>query len=168
MTVPAGFDICRYLLGEARAGGNREGQSMFKGMVAGVFAAGLALSAGLAVAAEMPAAEKAKPAAAAPAAAAPAMAMPAMSKFMVVTTHTGPECLKAMDEIQAQSPKLLKQCQLGCMSGNHTGWATLEGANEADVRAQLPASMREKAQITKVTMITPEEIKKAHEGMMKK
>ena len=140
---------------------------MTKGIAAGVLAAGLALSAGLVAAAEMgkPVGMPAK------AELAKAAAMPAkaeMGTYVAVASHTGAECMKAMDEIQAQNPKLLKQCQLGCMSGNHTGWVTLEGANEADVRAQLPASMREKAQITKVTMITPEQIKTAHEGMMKK
>src|SRR2546428_9405588 len=40
--------------------------------------------------------------------------------FVITTTHTEEECLKAMDEAAATSPAWLSKTYCGCMHGDHT------------------------------------------------
>ncbi len=86
-----------------------------------------------------------------------------MPRYLVETTHTAGECLKALDDISAHDVKLLDSCQFGCKSGNHTGWAFLEGANEVDVKARLPQSLRQKARVVAVERFTVDQIRSYHE-----
>lgn len=81
---------------------------------------------------------------------------------MVESKHTEAECLKALDDIVASNPKLLDKCWMGCATGNHTGWATIEAQNEAEARNQLPQSLRQTAKISEVGKFTVEQIQSYH------
>lgn len=88
-----------------------------------------------------------------------------MAKFLVESPHTKEECLEALDELKDENPKLLDKMEFGCMSGEHTGWATVEAGSESEVRQMIPKVVREKAHIVEVNKITPEQIESFHQSM---
>ncbi|MDO8588376.1 MAG: hypothetical protein Q7T82_15215 [Armatimonadota bacterium] len=85
-----------------------------------------------------------------------------MPQFLLESPHTKEECLRALDELVDKEPTLLKESWFGCMSGDHTEYATIEASNESEVRGMLPEFLREKARVVEVTKITPEEVRRFH------
>ncbi len=85
-----------------------------------------------------------------------------MAHYMLQTTHSEAECLKALDEVAEQNPKLLDICWMGCGEGDHTGWATVEAKSEADARGMLPPTLRRDSKIVKVDKYTKEQIRGFH------
>jgi len=83
-------------------------------------------------------------------------------RFLVKATHTPEECLKTLDETSAKGKDVLSKFEWGCMSGDHTGYALLEGKDEMAIKKMLPAGMQE-AKIVKVDRFTAEQIKTFHE-----
>ena len=86
-----------------------------------------------------------------------------MANYMIETSHTKEECLKALDQMMEYNPKKLDKFYWGCSSGIHTGWAMMDADTEKEARDMLPPSMREKARITKVDIFTPQQIRSWHE-----
>jgi hypothetical protein len=87
------------------------------------------------------------------------------SSYLVMVPHTAEECLKALDAMSSDSPKMLAKMSFGCMSGDHTGYAIVNAESEEAVKDMIPAAQRDKAKIVKVSKFTPEQIKKLHEKM---
>ncbi len=87
----------------------------------------------------------------------------AKSKFIIMSSHTPEQCLKALDEVNAQGPKALSKYDWGCMSGDHTGYMEVSAANEKDALNMVPASMRGSAKVVKLNKFTPVQIKAFHE-----
>lgn len=86
-----------------------------------------------------------------------------MAKYLVEAPHTKENCLQALDEVVAKDSRLLDKFDWGCFAGNHTGWAIIEGENEAAIRDTLPASQRDTWSVTAVTKFTPEQIAAYHQ-----
>jgi hypothetical protein len=84
------------------------------------------------------------------------------TRFFVRVSHTPEECLKTLDEVSAKSKELLAKFDWGCMAGDHTGYAILEGKDEMAVKQMLPADMQN-AKIQKLNKFTAEQIKSFHE-----
>jgi hypothetical protein len=87
-----------------------------------------------------------------------------MSTFLIVSPHTAEECLAVMDEVN--KTKELTAWDWGCMSGNHTAYRTVKAADENAALAMVPESVRAKAQVYKVTKMTPAMLETAHKGHM--
>jgi hypothetical protein len=85
-----------------------------------------------------------------------------MAKYIVESPHTPEECLKAMDEVLAMGPDVLKQYYFGCMSGEHTGWVILDAKNESEALEVVPNFLRSKARAVAVNKFTPEQIMEEH------
>lgn len=85
-----------------------------------------------------------------------------MAKYIVEVPHTREECLKMMDEI-ASKKRALGKFDFGCMAGNHTGWAKVEARSEREALGILPVSLRKNACATKVSKVTPAQLKAFHE-----
>lgn len=83
-------------------------------------------------------------------------------KYLVMMPHTPEECLKALDDTAARSPKLLADMDWGCMSGDHTGYVTVKAKSEEAAKAMLPESQRAKAKVVKLNKFTQEQIKSFH------
>jgi hypothetical protein len=83
--------------------------------------------------------------------------------YVIESRHTEAECLNALDRIVAENPQLLDKCYMACMSGNHTGWATVEAEDETKARNMLPSNLRGSAKITEVSRFTPEQIRSFHD-----
>jgi hypothetical protein len=119
----------------------------------------LLLAAALTTIGAMAFGDDAKPTAAKPAAA----AKPAKAKYLVIAPHTAEQCLATLDEINSQNAKALSAWDFGCKSGDHTAYMTVTAASDEEVKAMLPASMKDSAKIVKLSKFTPAELKMAHE-----
>jgi hypothetical protein len=85
-------------------------------------------------------------------------------RYIVESRHTPEECLQALDEILAKGADTLGKFEWGCKSGDHTGYAFMEAANESQVRKLIPQFLSEKTRIVQVGKFTPQEIKSFHKA----
>ena len=85
-----------------------------------------------------------------------------MARYLIESPHTPAECLKALDAMLEKGAATLAKYDWGCMEGVHTGWTTVEAANESAARDTLPSSLRSKARIVKLNKFTPKEIESFH------
>jgi hypothetical protein len=86
-----------------------------------------------------------------------------MAKFQIVTPHHEAECIEALDEMLAHDAELLSHVAYGCHFGDHTGYAVIEAANEAEVRSRLPKSAGKWVRIVEVEYFAPEDIRSQHD-----
>jgi hypothetical protein len=85
-----------------------------------------------------------------------------MSLYVIESPHTKEECMQALDEMAQQQPQMLDKVVFGCMSGEHTGWATIEADNEEEVRKMLPSNVRGKAKVVPVSKFNKQQIESLH------
>ena len=85
-----------------------------------------------------------------------------MNAYFVQTSHTPEQCLTTLTEIKGKGDAVLSKFEFGCMSGNHTGYAFLEGTSEANVKLMLPKDAQEGAKIQKVDKFTSAQIEDLH------
>ena len=83
-----------------------------------------------------------------------------MALYQIETKHDDAECLHNLDELESKGT--LNKFYLGCDSGIHTGWATIEATSEAEALKIVPEFNRSRASIAKVSKFTPERIKQIH------
>jgi hypothetical protein len=92
--------------------------------------------------------------------------------YFVQIKHTPEQCVATLSDVKAKGDAFLSKFEWGCMSGDHTAYAFLEGKSEADVKMMLPKDEQATAKIQKVDKFTPDQIEKIHkskmEGGMKK
>ncbi len=82
--------------------------------------------------------------------------------YLVESSHTPAECLKALDEQLAIGPEMLKKTFYGCMKGDHTGYAIVDAKDVDEARKTVPASLLKKARIIEVGQFTPDMIRSFH------
>lgn len=82
--------------------------------------------------------------------------------YFVTTTHTPEQCVNTLSGFKDKGDEFLSKFQFGCMSGNHTAYAFLEGKSEADVKAMLPKDAQATAKVQKVDKFTSDQIVKIH------
>jgi hypothetical protein len=85
-----------------------------------------------------------------------------MAQYLIESSHTKEECLKALDETLAKGPEVLGRFEYGCMAGDHRGWATVEAGSENQAREYVPSFLRSKARVIQVGRFTPEQIRSFH------
>ena len=85
-------------------------------------------------------------------------------RFLVQSPHTKEECLKALDETLAKGTETLNKFEWGCMAGDHTGYALIDAENESKVRNLLPSFVRDKARVTQISKISPDQIRSFHKA----
>jgi hypothetical protein len=92
--------------------------------------------------------------------------------YFVQLKHTPEQCVATLSDVKAKGDAFLSKFEWGCMSGDHTAYAFLEGKSEADVKMLLPKDEQATAKIQKVDKFTADQIEKIHknkmEGGMKK
>lgn len=84
--------------------------------------------------------------------------------YLVQSAHTQEQCLTALTEVKSKGDAFLSKFEFGCMSGDHTGYAFLEGSSEDNVRQMLPKDAQANAKIKKVDKFTSDQIEKMHKG----
>ena len=89
------------------------------------------------------------------------------SKFFVQIPHTAEQCMNTLVEMKDKGGDVyLSKFNFGCMSGDHTAYAFLEGKSEEDVRQMLPKDEQKNAKIEKVDKFTAAQIEKMHKEHM--
>jgi hypothetical protein len=89
-----------------------------------------------------------------------------MSDYFIESSHTPEECLAELNTIGWQDPRALDTLEWGCLSGEHRGVAIVQAEDESRALGLVPASLRSRTRVTRVTKFTPEQIRKAHEEHM--
>jgi hypothetical protein len=90
-----------------------------------------------------------------------------MNVYFVQTTHTPDQCLNNLNEMKGKGDAYLSKFEFGCMSGNHTGYAFLEGTSEQNVREMLPKDAQANAKILKVDKFTVAQVENLHKEQKK-
>jgi hypothetical protein len=90
-----------------------------------------------------------------------------MNVYFVQTSHTPEQCIQALTDLKGKGDAYLSKFEFGCMSGNHTGYAFLEGSSEENVRQMLPKEAQDNAKIQKVDKFTSDQIEKLHKDQKK-
>ncbi|MBI2842605.1 MAG: hypothetical protein HYX78_04320 [Armatimonadetes bacterium] len=85
-----------------------------------------------------------------------------MPHYLIESPHTKEECLKALDEVVEKEPELLDKYEFACMSGEHTGWVTVEANDTEEAKRKVPEFIRGKARVIPVEKLTREQIESFH------
>ncbi|TRZ75492.1 MAG: hypothetical protein D4R97_02355 [Bacteroidetes bacterium] len=94
---------------------------------------------------------------------------PKTNKYFVIASHTPEQCMNNLVELKDKGgDAYLSKFYFGCMSGDHTGYAFLDGNSEQDVRNMLPKGEQATAKIVKVEKFTVAQIDKMHKEHTKK
>ena len=83
-----------------------------------------------------------------------------MKKFLVISNHTGEDCVKALKETLAIG--YLTHFEWGCKDGVHTGWAILEAESKAQAMMSVPTFLRNEAKVILLTQFDPEKVRRMH------
>ena len=86
--------------------------------------------------------------------------------YLVQIPHTPEQCVATLTDIKSKGDPFLSKFEWGCMSGDHTAYAFLEGKSEADVRQMLPKDTQANAKVQKVDKFTADHIEKIHKDKM--
>jgi hypothetical protein len=86
-----------------------------------------------------------------------------MNIYLLKIPHTSKNCLSTLDKVSKDSPELLNKIDWGCMSGDHTGYMTVNSKNEDAALQMIPASMRSEAKVEKLDKFTVAEITSLHQ-----
>jgi hypothetical protein len=84
----------------------------------------------------------------------------AMKRFLVISHHTGEDCVKALKEALAIG--YLTHFDWGCKDGAHTGWALLEAEDKAQAMLSVPTFLRGQARVVQLTKFQPEKVQAMH------
>jgi len=84
------------------------------------------------------------------------------TSYLIETSHTPEECLRSLDAVVDETPKLLDKMQWGCGADVHKGWMFVTADDEAAARNMLPSSLREDANIVPIGKFTADQIRSYH------
>lgn len=88
---------------------------------------------------------------------------PKTSKYFVMVPHTQDQCMNMLTDMKAKGgDPFLSKFYFGCMSGDHTAYAVLDGKSEQDIRNMIPKEEQANAKIMKVDKFTAAQIEKMH------
>jgi hypothetical protein len=83
-----------------------------------------------------------------------------VKKFLVISSHTGEDCVKALKEVLAIG--YLTHFDWGCKDGVHTGWAILDAEDKAEAMMSVPTFLRGQAQVVQLTKFQAEKVMAMH------
>jgi hypothetical protein len=83
-----------------------------------------------------------------------------MNRFIVISHHTGQDCVRALKEVHAIG--YLTHFAWGCKDGAHTGWAILEAENKAQAIMSVPMFLRDQATVVQLTTFEAEKVEAMH------
>jgi len=85
-----------------------------------------------------------------------------MARYFIESPHTAEECQQVLDAILMMGTDFVDRFDFGCKDGVHTMWAVVEAESESAARKMVPAFVRSKARIVKVSKFTPQQIRAMH------
>jgi hypothetical protein len=83
-----------------------------------------------------------------------------MKRFIVVSHHTGEDCVRALKETLAIG--YLTHFEWGCKDGVHTGWAVLEAEDKSQAMLSVPTFLRSQAQVVQLTIFQADKVERMH------
>ena len=83
-----------------------------------------------------------------------------MKRFLVISHHSGEECVKALKETLAMG--YLTHFDWGCKDGVHTGWAILEAEDNQQAMLSIPPFLRGKGQVVRLSKFNPDTVAAMH------
>jgi hypothetical protein len=83
-----------------------------------------------------------------------------MERFLVESHHSTNGCKLAVEQVLSMG--YLKNFDWGCEDGVHIGWAIIEAENAAQALGVVPAIIRDKARVVKLSKFEPEMVEKWH------
>ena len=83
-----------------------------------------------------------------------------MKRFLVISHHSGEECVKALKETLAMG--YLTHFEWGCKDGVHTGWAILEAEDKQQAMLSVPPFLRGKGQVVRLSKFKPDTVAAMH------
>jgi hypothetical protein len=83
-----------------------------------------------------------------------------MKRFIVISHHTGADCVRALKEVLAMG--YLTHFEWGCKDGEHTGWAILEAENKAQAMMSVPIFLRNQAKVVQLTKFEAKMVEAMH------
>ena len=83
-----------------------------------------------------------------------------MKKFLVISNHSGDDCVRALKEVLAIG--YLHHFDWGCKDNVHTGWAVLEAEDKAQAMMSVPTFLRSQAQVVQLTKFQAEKVEAMH------
>lgn len=86
--------------------------------------------------------------------------------YLVTIPHTPEQCLNTLDDMKAKGDAFLSKFEFGCMDGDHTAYAFVDGTSPDNVRKMLPEKQQKAAKIIKVNKMTAAQIEKIHKEHM--
>jgi len=86
--------------------------------------------------------------------------------YLVKVPHTQEQCLASLDNMKTKGDAFLSKFEFGCMDGDHTAYAFIEGTSAENVKKMLPESEQKAAKVTKVNKLTTADIEKIHKEHM--
>ena len=85
--------------------------------------------------------------------------------YLIITTHTAPQCLAALDSYVAKDTKLVEKFDWSCADGEHNGYLVVDAANKKAALDLLPATEQKEAKIIKLNKFTVKQIEEYHKKM---
>jgi len=86
--------------------------------------------------------------------------------YLVKIPHTPEQCLASLDNMKTKGDAFLSKFEFGCMDGDHTAYAFINGTSADNVTKMLPESEQKTAKVTKVNKMTAADIEKIHKEHM--
>jgi len=83
-----------------------------------------------------------------------------MPQYIVISNHTGEDCVKALQETLAIG--YLTHFHWGCKDNVHTGWAILEAESKAEAIMSVPTFLRSSATVVLLTKYDPDKVRRMH------
>ena len=83
-----------------------------------------------------------------------------MDRYLIETPHEMQECSQLFDQFRVMG--YLYNFDWGCKAGVHSGWAIIEAESEKQAQMVVPAIVRGKARVIKLSRFDPVEDKALH------
>jgi hypothetical protein len=86
-----------------------------------------------------------------------------MERYMIESSHDREDCLHVLDEFVVYGH--ITHFDWGCENGVCKGWAIVEADSPEEALLCVPALVRNKATVTKLSKFSPEKIQEFHEEL---
>lgn len=81
-----------------------------------------------------------------------------MDRYLVISNHTAEDCKMAIRHFMEYHSGFLNHFEWGCMDGEHAAYAIVEAENHEHAKMAVPALLRDKAKVVKLTSFSKESI----------
>jgi hypothetical protein len=81
-----------------------------------------------------------------------------MQRYIVISRHEAPDCAAVLNNFLAAG--YITHFDWGCGAGEHCGWAVIEADMDSEALLVVPAGLRKKAQVVRLTRYTREDLEK--------